>query len=77
MEVVKVMESHHSMELEEFMAGVGDQLDQTNDTLGQWFTQIQTIFYKVREDGYTFFTCSQAFLGERVWAETRTLPLFP
>ena len=46
-EVVKVMEGHHSMELEEFMAGVGDQLDQTNDTLGQWFTQIQTIFYKV------------------------------
>lgn len=46
-EVAKVMEGHRSMELEEFMAGVGDQLDQTNETLGQWFTQIQTIFYKV------------------------------
>lgn len=47
MEVVKVMEGHRSLELEEFMSGVGDQLDETKETLGQWFTQIQTIFYKV------------------------------
>lgn len=45
-----MMEGHRSMELEEFMTGVGDQLDQTNETLGQWFTQIQTIFYKVMKE---------------------------
>lgn len=41
------MEGHRSLELEEFMAGVGDQLDETNETLTQWFTEIQTIFFKV------------------------------
>ncbi|XP_069175792.1 dynein axonemal heavy chain 7 isoform X4 [Procambarus clarkii] len=45
-EVAKVMEGKGSLELEEFMAGVADQLDATNDTLTLWFTQIQTIFYK-------------------------------
>ncbi|KAG7155405.1 Dynein heavy chain 7 axonemal-like 2, partial [Homarus americanus] len=45
-EVVRVMEGKCSLELEEFMASVGDQLDHTNDTLALWFTQIQTIFYK-------------------------------
>lgn len=48
-EVTKVMEGHRSLELEEFMSGVADQLDETNETLGQWFTQIQTIFFKVME----------------------------
>ena len=36
-----------SLELEEFMGGVTDQLEDTQQTLTQWFTQIQTIFYKV------------------------------
>lgn len=50
-EVGGVMAGRRSLELEEFMAGVADQLDETNETLGHWFTQIQTIFYKVMAEG--------------------------
>lgn len=46
-EVLRVMEGSRGLELVEFMGQVGNQLDHTRDTLTTWFTQIQTIFYKV------------------------------
>ncbi|KAK7077277.1 Dynein heavy chain 7, axonemal [Halocaridina rubra] len=45
-DIREVMGEHRSMELEEFMNSVADQLDNTNETLALWFTQIQTVFYK-------------------------------
>lgn len=59
------MAGRRSLELEEFMAGVADQLDETNETLGHWFTQIQTIFYKVMAEGCRMgFMFGFAFLNQ-------------
>lgn len=46
-EVLRVMEGSRGLELLEFMGQVGNQLDHTKETLTTWFTQIQTVFYKV------------------------------
>ena len=42
-----VVEGKGSLELSEFMECVAEQLDDAKESLGQWFTKVQTIFYKV------------------------------
>ncbi|XP_076039498.1 dynein axonemal heavy chain 7-like [Oratosquilla oratoria] len=45
-QVQAAMENRESIELKDFMSEVETQLEEARHTLAQWFTKVQTVFYK-------------------------------